>query len=206
MAEILSVHPETPQRRHIVRAVEVVQRGGVIAYPTDTTWALGAAIGEKAALDRIIRLRRIDDKHQFTLVFADLSGSGAYARYDTPTYRLLKSHTPGPYTFILPASREVPRRLQHPKKKTIGLRIPGSRIALELLRELGEPMLTTTLRLPGDEYPLTEADEIERRAGRDIDLILDGGPCGMDLTTVVVMTGDTPEVARHGAGDSQAFE
>lgn len=186
--------------------METVRRGGVIAYPTDTTWALGAAIGEKSALDRICRLRRIDDKHQFTLVFADLSGSGAYARYDTPTYRLLKSHTPGPYTFILQASREVPRRLQHPKKKTIGLRIPDSRIALELLEELGEPMFTTTLRMPGDEYALTEADEIERRAGRDIDLILDGGPCGMDLTTVVVLTGDTPEVVRHGAGDSLAFE
>lgn len=206
MAEILSVHPETPQRRHIVRAVETVRRGGVIAYPTDTTWALGAAIGEKGALDRIIRLRRLDSKHQFTLVFEDLSGSGAYARYDTPTYRLLKAHTPGPYTFILQAAREVPRRLQHPKKKTIGLRVPGSRIALDLLRELGEPMLTTTLRMPGDEYALTEAEEIEARAGRDIDLILDGGPCGMDLTTVVVMTGDEPEVVRRGAGEDLAFE
>lgn len=206
MADVLSIHPETPQRRHILRAVETVRRGGVIAYPTDTTWALGSAIGEKSALDRICRLRRIDDKHQFTLVFADLAGSGAYARYDTPTYRLLKSHTPGPYTFILHASREVPRRLQHPKKKTIGLRIPGSRIALDLLEELGEPMFTTTLRMPGDEYALTEAHEIERRAGRDVDLILDGGPCGMDLTTVVVMTGDEPEVVRQGAGDSLAFE
>lgn len=206
MAEILSVHPETPQRRHIQRAVETVRRGGVIAYPTDTTWALGAAIGEKAALDRIIRLRRLDDKHQFTLVFEDLSGSGAYARYDTPTYRLLKAHTPGPYTFILPAAREVPRRLQHPKKKTIGLRVPASRIALELLRELGEPMLTTTLRLPGDEYAITEAAEIERRAGREIDLILDGGPCGMDLTTVVLMTGDVPEIVRRGVGDGLGFE
>jgi tRNA threonylcarbamoyl adenosine modification protein (Sua5/YciO/YrdC/YwlC family) len=206
LAEVLSIHPETPQRRHIIRAVETVRRGGVIAYPTDTTWALGAAIGEKSALDRICRLRRIDDRHQFTLVFADLSGSGAYARYDTPTYRLLKSHTPGPYTFILQASREVPRRLQHPKKKTIGLRIPDSRIALELLEELGEPMFTTTLRMPGDEYALTEADEIERRAGRGIDLILDGGPCGMDLTTVVVLTGDVPEVVRRGAGDIVAFE
>jgi len=205
LAEILAVHPQTPQRRHILRAVEAVRRGGVIAYPTDTTWALGAAIGDKAALDRIIRLRRLDDKHQFTLVLDDLSGSGAYARYDTPTYRLLKAHTPGPYTFILQAAREVPRRLQHPKKKTIGLRIPASPIALELLRELGEPMLTTTLLLPGDEYPLTEADEIDRRCGREIDLILDGGPCGMDLTTIVAMTGTQPEIVRTGVGDASAF-
>jgi tRNA threonylcarbamoyl adenosine modification protein (Sua5/YciO/YrdC/YwlC family) len=206
LADILRIHPETPQRRHLVQAVESMRRGGVIAYPTDTTWALGAAIGEKSALDRIIRLRRLEDRHQFTLVFDDLSGSGAYARYDTPTYRLLKAHTPGPYTFILQAAREVPRRLQHPKKKTIGLRIPASSIALELLRELGEPMLTTTLRLPGDEYPLTEAEEIERRAGRDIDLILDGGPCGMDVTTVIDLTGDRPEVVRRGAGDPAPFE
>jgi len=178
----------------------------VIAYPTDTTWALGAAIGEKSALDRIIRLRRLADKHQFTLVCDDLSGSGAYARYDTPTYRLLKAHTPGPWTFILPAAREVPRRLQHPKKKTIGLRVPDSLIALELLRELGEPMFSTTLRLPGDEYPLTEASEIDRRAGREIDLILDGGPCGLELTTVVDMTGDEPEVVRQGRGQSAAFD
>lgn len=206
MADLLSIHPETPQRRHIERAAEAVRRGAVIAYPTDTTWALGAAIGEKSALDRIIRLRRLADKHQFTLVCEDLAGSGAYARYDTPTYRLLKAHTPGPWTFILPAAREVPRRLQHPKKKTIGLRVPDSVIALELLRELGEPMFSSTLRLPGDEYALTEADEIERRAGREIDLILDGGPCGMDLTTVVDMTGDEPMIARQGRGESTAFD
>jgi tRNA threonylcarbamoyl adenosine modification protein (Sua5/YciO/YrdC/YwlC family) len=179
LAEVLSIHPETPQRRHIVRAAEAVRRGA---------------------------LRRLEDRHQFTLVFEDLSGSGAYARYDTPAYRLLKSHTPGPYTFILRASREVPRRLQHPKKKTIGLRIPDSVIALELIRELGEPMLTTTLRLPGDDHALTEASDIERRAGFDIDLILDGGPCTMDLTTVVDMTGDVPEVVRRGRGDTTAFD
>jgi tRNA threonylcarbamoyl adenosine modification protein (Sua5/YciO/YrdC/YwlC family) len=205
LAEILRIHAETPQRRLMVRAADAVRRGRVIAYPTDTTWALGAAIGDKGALDRIIRLRRLHERHQFTLVCADLSGSGAYARYDTPTYRLLKSHTPGPWTFILPAAREVPRRLQHPKKKTIGLRVPGSIIALALLEELGEPMLTTTLRLPGDEYPLTEAEEIERRAGRHIDLILDGGACGMDTTTVVDMTGDEPAIVRPGRGESPAF-
>lgn len=206
MAEILEVHPETPQRRHLLRAVEVLRRGGVIAYPTDTTWALGAAIGEKGALDRIIRLRRLDEKHQFTLVCADLSGSGAYARYDTPTYRLLKAHTPGPWTFILAAAREVPRRLQHPKKKTIGIRVPDSVLARSLLTELGEPMLTSTLRLPGEEYPLQEAAEIERRIGREIDLILDGGDCGLDFTTIVDMTGSEPEVVREGRGDRTHFD
>jgi tRNA threonylcarbamoyl adenosine modification protein (Sua5/YciO/YrdC/YwlC family) len=205
LAERLNIHPATPQPRHIARALETLHDGGVIAYPTDTTWALGAGIGEKTALDRIIRLRRLEARHQFTLVFADLSGSGAYARYDTPTYRLLKAHTPGPWTFILPAAREVPRRLQHPKKKTIGLRVPDSPIALELLSALGEPMLTTTLRLPGETYPLTDADEIESRIGQQIDLILDGGPCGLDLTTVVDMTGETPEVVRPGRGESPAF-
>ncbi|RKZ13829.1 threonylcarbamoyl-AMP synthase [bacterium] len=206
MAELLEIHPETPQRRHILRVVEQLRRGAVIAYPTDTTWALGAAIGEKSALARIIRLRRLDEKHQFTLVFSDLAGSGAYARYDTPSYRLLKAHTPGPWTFILAAAREVPRRLQHPKKKTIGLRVPDSPIALALLHELAEPMLTTTLRMPGDDYALTEADEIERRAGHGIDLILDGGPCSMDLTTVVDMTGEVPQVVREGSGQSSAFD
>lgn len=206
MAERLEIHPTTPQRRHLVTASECLRRGGVIAYPTDTTWALGAAIGDKGALDRIIRLRRLEDRHQFTLVFSDLSGSGAYARYDTPTYRLLKAHTPGPWTFILPAAREVPRRLQHPKKKTIGLRVPDSVIALLLLEELAEPMLTTTLRLPGEEYPLTEADEIERRIGNQIDLILDGGPCGLDVTTIVDFTGGEPQVVRPGRGHSPAFD
>lgn len=205
MAEILQVHPQTPQPRHLQNAVAVLRRGGVIAYPTDTTWALGAAIGEKTALDRIIRVRRLEDRHQFTLIFADLSGSGAYVRYDTPTYRLLKAHTPGPWTFILPASREVPRRLQHPKKKTIGLRVPDAVIARALLVELGEPMLTTTLRLPGDEYPLTEAAAIEDRIGHQIDLVLDGGPCGLDVTTIVDCTGAEPEVVRPGRGQSPAF-
>jgi tRNA threonylcarbamoyl adenosine modification protein (Sua5/YciO/YrdC/YwlC family) len=206
LAERLDVHPRTPQPRHLVRAVEVLRRGGVIAYPTDTTWALGAAIGEKSALDRIVRIRRLQDRHQFTLACADLSGSGAYARYDTPTYRLLKSLTPGPWTFILPAAREVPRRLQHPKKKTIGLRVPDHPIALALLTELSEPMLTTTLRLPGEEYPPTEAVEIDDRIGRRIDLILDGGPCGLDLTTVVDFTGPEPVVVRAGRGQSPAFD
>lgn len=202
MAEVLTVHPQTPQRRHLLRAIEVLHQGGVIAYPTDTTWALGAAIGEKTALDRIIRLRKLHDKHQFTLLCGDLGGSGAYARYDTPIYRLLKSLTPGPWTFILPAAREVPRRLQHPKKKTIGIRVPDAVIARMLLEELGAPLLTSTLRLPGDEETLTTAAEIEARIGREIDLILDGGEQGRDFTTVVDMTVQPPQIVRPGRGQS----
>lgn len=205
MAELLRIHPVTPQRRLIVRAVEVLRSGGIIVYPTDTTYALGAAIGEKHALERICRLRRIDARHDFTLLCRDLSESSSYARFDTPIYRLLKAATPGPYTFLLRAAKEVPRRLQHPKKKTIGLRVPDHAIALALLEELGEPMFTTTLRMPDEELPLNEADEIAVRLDRDVDVIIDGGDCGLDPTSVIDLTGDEPVILRASQGDLSLF-
>jgi tRNA threonylcarbamoyl adenosine modification protein (Sua5/YciO/YrdC/YwlC family) len=205
MAELLRIHPVTPQRRLIARAVEVLRSGGVIVYPTDTTYALGAAIGEKQALERICRLRRIDDRHDFTLLCRDLSESSTYARFDTPVYRLIKAATPGPYTFLLRAAKEVPRRLQHPKKKTIGLRVPDHAIALALLEELGEPMFTTTLRMPDDEFPLNEADEIAVRLDREVDVIIDGGDCGLDPTSVIDLTGDEPVIVRASRGDLSLF-
>ena len=205
MAELLRIHPVTPQRRLIARAVEVLRDGGVIAYPTDTTYALGAAIGAKQALERICRLRRIDDRHDFTLLCRDLSESSSYARFDTPVYRLLKAATPGPYTFLLRAAKEVPRRLQHPKKKTIGLRVPDHAIALALLEELGEPMFTTTLRMPDEEFPLNEADEIAVRLDREVDVIIDGGDCGLDPTSVIDLTGDEPVILRASRGDLSLF-
>ena len=206
MAQLLEIHPLTPQQRLIDQAVRLLRAGGVIAYPTDTTYAFGARIGEKEPLDRICRIRRIDERHDFTLCCRDLSESATYARFSTPVYRLLRGHTPGPYTFLLRAAKEVPRRLQHPKKKTIGLRVPDHAIVQALLEALGEPIFTTTLRLPGDELALNDAREIRDRLDHEIDLVIDGGPGGFDSTSVIDLTDeDAPRVVREGLGDVSAF-
>jgi tRNA threonylcarbamoyl adenosine modification protein (Sua5/YciO/YrdC/YwlC family) len=206
MSQFFQVHPVNPQVRLIRQAVEIVRRGGVIAYPTDSAYALGCQLGNKGALERIRRIRRLDDDHNFTLLCRDLSELGTYAQVDNPVYRLLRNHTPGPYTFILPATGEVPRRLLHPKRKTIGLRVPENRIALALLEELGEPLMSVTLIMPGDELPLTDPYDIRETLQHDIDLVIDGGYCGMEPTTVIDLSGERPEILRRGLGDPAAFE
>jgi tRNA threonylcarbamoyl adenosine modification protein (Sua5/YciO/YrdC/YwlC family) len=205
MAAFIEIHPRNPQPRLIARAASVLREGGVIVYPTDSCYALGCAIGDKAALDRIRQIRRVDDKHNFTLVCRDLSEIATYARIDNSAYRLLKSLTPGPYTFIYPATKQVPRRLLHPKRRAIGIRVPDTPIVRDLLAELDEPILSTTLILPGDEQPLVDTDEIRERIGH-VDLIIDGGSCGTEPTTVVDMTREPPLVARSGKGDTSLFD
>lgn len=186
-------------------AVDAIRAGGVIVYPTDSCYALGCALGDKNAMERIARIRQIDKAHNFTLVCRDLSELAKYARVENWQYRLLKSCTPGPYTFILRATREVPRRLQNPKRQTIGLRVPDHPVPLLLLQELGEPIMSSTLSLPGDPYPLTDAHEIHDRLKHSVDLVLDGGNCGLEPTTMVDLAGDAPVVVRVGRGDVAAL-
>lgn len=205
MSQFFRVHPDNPQVRLITRAVGIIRNGGVLAYPTDSTYALGCHLGDKTALERIRQIRNLDAKHNLTLICRDLSDVGVYARFDTPTFRLLKAHIPGPYTFILIATKEVPRRLMHPKRKTIGLRIPDHRITQALLTELNEPMLTTTLILPKNRLPLTDPVEIRKRLEKQLDLVIDGGFCGTDPTTLVDLSGDEPKVLREGKGDPTLF-
>ncbi len=200
MSQFFRIHPENPQQRLILQAVAIVRNGGVIAYPTDSAYALGCHIGEKKALERIRQIRRLGQTHNFTLVCRDLSDLGVFARVDNSSYRLLKSATPGAFTFILPASREVPRRLVHPKRKTIGLRVPDNEICQALLRELGEPLMSATLILPDDEYPLTDPLEIRDLLEHQLDLVIDGGFCGIEPTTVVNLEGDTMRIERQGRG------
>ncbi len=197
---ILKIHPDNPQQRLISQAVEIINGGGVIVYPTDSTYALGCHMEDKAALDRILLLRRLHQKHHFTLMCRDLSEVSAYARFDTPAYRLLKAHTPGPFTFVLRATREVPRRLMHPKQKTVGLRIPDHPITQALLEALGEPMMTTTLLLPGEEYPMNSGELILETLDSRVDCIIDGGACGTVPTTLVDLTVDPPVLLRPGKG------
>jgi tRNA threonylcarbamoyl adenosine modification protein (Sua5/YciO/YrdC/YwlC family) len=206
MAQFFQIHPTHPQGRLVHQTVKILRDGGVIVYPTDATYALGAHIGDKGAVERICRIRQIEDRHHFTIVCRDLSQSGTYARFDTPVYRLLKAHTPGPYTFLLAATPEVPRRLLHPRKKTIGLRVPHNTIAQALLAELGEPMISSTMRLPGDDDPLNDPAEIRRRLEHLVDVVIDGGPCGLTPTTVVDLTEDIPRIVRVGKGDPLPFE
>ena len=201
MSQFFSVHPTHPQQRLLNQAAEIVAKGGLVVYPTDTTYALGCHIGDKNALDRVRLIRRLDKNHDLTLVCRDLSELGSYARVDNAAYRILKRLTPGPYTFLLPATREVPRRLVHPKKKTIGLRVPDNPIALGLLEALGEPMMTTTMRLPGDELPLLDPEEIRERLENAVDVVIDGGFAGVEPTTVVDLTVTGGEVIRAGAGE-----
>lgn len=205
MSQFFVVHPVNPQKRLIHQAAVLLRAGAVIVYPTDSCYALGCHLGDKDAMERIRRIRQAGKDHNFTLVCRDLSEIATYAWVDNPTFRLLKAHTPGPYTFILEATREVPRRLQHPKRKTIGIRVPDHPVPLALLAELGEPVMSSTLMLPGDEFPLTDPEEMRARLEHRVDLVIDGGPCGVEPTTVVDLTGEAPVVARTGRGDPAPF-
>ncbi len=206
MSQFFQIHPENPQARLIRQAADIVRGGGVVVYPTDSAYALGCHIGDKAALDRIRRIRRLDDRHNFTLVCRDLSDIANYARVDNTVYRLLKACTPGAYTFILRATSEVPRRLMHPKRKTVGLRIPDNAVAMALLADLGEPMMSVTLIMPDDELPLIDPYEIRDVLEHEVDLVIDGGYCGLEPTTVVDLADDLPIILRAGKGDVTPFE
>jgi len=202
-AQVLSLHPVNPQERLIKEAVRLLRKGGVMVYPTDSCYALGCMLGNKEGMERIRFIRGVDDRHHFTLVCRDLSEIARYARVDNKQYRILKAATPGGYTFILEATREVPRRLQHPKRSTIGLRVPDHKVVAMLLEELGEPILSMTLQLPGDEYPLNDPDEIQERLGSRVDVILEAGFCSLVPTTVIDLHVEPPEVLRVGAGDPE---
>ena len=205
MSQYLEIHPANPQLRLIRTAVDCIRAGGVIAYPTDSCYALGCHVGDKEALERVRRIRQADKHHHFTLVCRDLSEIARYARVDTWQFRLLKACTPGPYTFLLAATKETPRRLQHPKRRTIGIRIPDHPVPRMLLAELGEPLMSSTLIMPGDELPLTDGQEIQERLGGQLDAILDAGHCGIELTTVVDLAVSPPVVVRRGRGDLAPF-
>lgn len=200
MSQYLTIHPSNPQERLIKQAVKVIQEGGLVVYPTDSCYALGCHLGDKDAIERMRRLRQVDAKHNFTLMCRDLSELGTYSQVDNSMFRLLRSYTPGAFTFILKATREVPRRLQTPKRKTIGLRIPENPITLALLEQLNQPLMSTTLILPDDPLPMTEADEIRARLGKQVDLIIDGGSCGVEPTTVIDMVDGRYEILRQGKG------
>ncbi|GLS26112.1 L-threonylcarbamoyladenylate synthase [Marinibactrum halimedae] len=206
MAQFFQIHPETPQSRLVKQAVDIIRRGGLVVYPTDSGYALGCHIGDKMALDRIRSIRQLDKDHNFTLMCRDLSELATYAKVDNQVFRVLKNHTPGAYTFILPATSEVPRRLLHPKRKTIGMRVPDNAIALALMSELGEPLMTSTLILPGETVPLTDPYDIRSMLEHQLELVIDGGYCGMEPTTVIDFTGDEPRVVREGLGDLSTFD
>jgi len=205
MSQFLQIHPEDPQARLIATAADIVARGGVIAYPTDSAYALGCHIGDKAAMEKIRQLRQLDKAHNFTLMVRDLSELALYAKVDNSQFRTLKLLSPGPYTFILPATREVPRRLMHPKRKTIGLRVPDNPIALALLEKLGEPLMSVTLIMPGDDEPLIDPYEMRDLLGNQLDLVIDGGYCGMEPTTIVSFEDGETTVVRHGKGSTEVF-
>jgi tRNA threonylcarbamoyl adenosine modification protein (Sua5/YciO/YrdC/YwlC family) len=201
VSQYFEIHPSNPQPRLIRRVVNIINDGGVIAYPTDSCYALGCHIGDKAAMQRIRAIRRVGSKHNFTLMCRDLSDIATYSRVDNSTYRLLKTLTPGPFTFILQATSEVPRRLQNPKRKTIGIRVPDNIIAQALLAELGQPLMSSTLILPDQDTPMTEPDEIRDVLEYHVDVVIDGGHCGFEPTTVVLIGRNGVEVTRHGKGD-----
>ncbi|MEZ5501167.1 MAG: L-threonylcarbamoyladenylate synthase [Halioglobus sp.] len=205
MSQFYQIHPDNPQARLVRHAADIIRDGGVVVYPTDSAYALGCQIGDKDALDRIRRIRKLDDRHNFTLVCRDLSEIATYAKVNNTVYRLLRHTTPGPYTFILRATSEVPRRLMHPKRKTVGLRVPGNPIAAALLADLGEPLMSVTLIMPGDELPLIDPYDIRATLEHDVDLVIDGGYCGMEPTTVVDMADDVPLIVRVGKGDTAPF-
>jgi len=204
--QFFKIHPDNPQARLISQAAAIVRNGGVVVYPTDSCYALGCQIGDKAAMERIRQLRHLDKDHNFTLVCRDLTEIAIYARVGNAAFRLVKALTPGPYTFILPATRDVPRRLQHPKRKTIGLRVPDNAIAQALLEALGEPLMSVTLVMPGDDLPLTDPEEMRSVLDKNVDLIIDGGYCGYEPTTVLELVDDVPVVARKGKGDTTFLE
>ena len=206
MSQLFQVHPDNPQARLIRQAVEIVRDSGVIIYPTDSSYAIGCQIGDKAAMDRIRQIRRLNDDHNFTLIGRSLSELSAYTKLDNQAHRLIKSLTPGPYTFILKATKQVPKRLMHAKRKTIGVRIPDNRVAMALLDELNEPLLSSTLILPGDDMPMMDPYEMNQIVGHSVDLILDGGYCGFEPTSVIDLHDETPKVRRVGKGDVSLFE
>ncbi|WP_108125507.1 L-threonylcarbamoyladenylate synthase [Saccharospirillum mangrovi] len=205
MSQFFSIHPENPQPRLIKQAVDILRDGGVIAYPTDSAYALGCCLENKTAIDRIRRIRQVGEDHRFTLVCRDLSELSNFAKVDNVAYRLIKNNTPGPLTFILSATREVPRRLMHPKRRTIGLRVLANPIAQALLAELGEAMISTSLILPGDDAPQSDPEDIRDRLQRDLDLVIDGGFCGLEESSIVSLLDEVPEVLREGAGDVSPF-
>lgn len=205
MADLLSIHPKNPQARLIDQAAEQIRRGALVAFPTDSAYALGGHLGDAGLLERIRRIRGVDDRHHFTLMCRDLSEIANYARVDNAQYRLLKATTPGSYTFILEGTRELPRRVLHPKRKTIGLRIPDHPVVLALLEALNEPLLSSTLMLPGDEEPMSDADEIAERLEKQVDLVIEAGPCGHEMTTVVNLVDGAPELVRAGRGPLEPF-
>lgn len=205
MARVVNIHPDSPQPRLLVQAAEFIRNGAIVAVPTDSSYALACHLGDKEAMDRIRLIRQMDERHHLTLMVRDLSEIATYARVDNAQYRLLKATTPGCYVFILEGSKELPRRVLHPKRKTIGLRVPDHPVALALLEELNEPLLTTTLQLPGDDAPLTEGWEIQDRLDEQLELILDSGPCGIEPTSVVDLTGSSPELIRAGRGPLAPF-
>ena len=206
MAEFLQLHRHNLDARVIKKAVQVLLKGGVIVYPTDSTYALGCHIGDKSALERIRRIRQLDSRHNFTLVCSDLSSLSIYAKVNNSVYRILKAYTPGPYTFILKASAEVPRRLMHPKRKTIGLRVPDNAISQAILDAFGEPIMSTSVILPDQEEQLFDAYEIRLKIDKQIDLIIDGGVCGPEPTTMIVLVEGVPRVLRVGRGAPKPFE
>lgn len=205
MSQFFQIHPENPQQRLVRQAADIIRGGGVIAYPTDSGYALGCHLGDKRALERVQSIRKLDPKHNFTLVCRDLRELGTYARVDNSAYRLIKAHTPGPYTWVLKATNEVPKRLMQVKRKTIGLRVPDNAIALALLEELGEPLMSVTLILPGETMPMTDAWEIRDTLEHQLDLVIDGGFCGMEPTSIVDLVEGEPEVLREGVGDVSEF-
>ena len=206
MSQFFQIHAETPQDRLVKQVVEILQQGGVVVYPTDSGYALGCCVGDKNAMDKIRMIRRLDEKHNFTLVCRDLSEISLYAKVDNVNYRLLKANTPGGFTFILKATKEVPKRLMHPKRKTIGLRIPDNAIAMSILEKLGEPMMSVSLIMPGDEYPMVDPYEIRDVLSGQVALIIDGGYCGMEPTTVIELFDEEPNIIRKGLGDPTSFQ
>lgn len=206
MSQFFQIHPDNPQARLINQAADIFRAGGVVVYPTDSGYALGCHIGDKNALERIRTIRKLDDKHHFTLVCSNLAQAAIYAKIDNSAYRLIKSLTPGPYTFILPATREVPRRLQHVKRRTIGLRIPDNRIAQNLVSDMDEPLMSVSLIMPGDDFPLSDPYDIRDQLEHSVDLIIDGGYCGIEATTVVDLEDEVPVLIRSGAGDTSVFD
>ncbi|GAA1901342.1 L-threonylcarbamoyladenylate synthase [Arthrobacter gandavensis] len=206
MARYFDVHPDNPQPRTISQVTAVLRDGGLIAYPTDSCYALGAQLGNREALDRIRSIRELDSKHHFTLMCRDFAQLGQFVQVNNDVFRAIKAVTPGSYTFILPATKEVPRRLLHPKKKTVGVRIPNNKVVQALLEDLGEPILSSTLLLPGQEEALTEGWEIQDTLGNQLDAVVDSGFCGPDPTTVIDYSSGAAEVVRHGTGDPSRFE
>ncbi len=205
MSQFFQIHPDNPQLRLIKQAVQIVRAGGIIALPTDSSYALCCQLDDKDAVTRLRRIRGIDDKHHLALLCRDLSQIAEYAKVDNSQFRLLKAATPGPYTFILEATKEVPRRVSHPSRKTIGLRVPENPVALALLEELGEPLLGTTLTLPDDPMPLTDPDLVREKLEKQIELVIDGGACGLEMTTVIDLSGAEPQLLRQGRGDAAMF-